>query len=106
MKKLIGMVSIFVLSLFASSVFASEPQMEQSIWDEPQATLETSQEPVLEDSQSAVEQFAVWPFESIEKKSPEDTGGGIDKVNVDQSVDEDGMTSFLIGLDDPIVESD
>jgi hypothetical protein len=98
MKKLIGIVGVFVLSLFMSSAFASEQPMEQLIVEEPQAT--------QEESQSALDRFAVWPFESVEKKSPEETGGAIEIVNVDQSVDADGKTHFLTELDDPTVESD
>lgn len=98
MKKLIGIVSIFVLSLFASSVFSSEPQLEQPFEEESQAT--------QEESQSALDKLAVWPFESVEKKSQEDTGGNIDKVTVDQSVDEDGQTHKLVDTEDPSVQSD
>jgi len=97
MKKLIGVISVIFLSLMLSSAFASEPPVEQSM-EETQAT--------LPESQSALERFAVWPFESIEKKSQEETAGAIDNVKVDQSADDDGKTYAVIGIDDPIVESD
>ncbi|MDH3257031.1 MAG: hypothetical protein OEM27_05390 [Nitrospinota bacterium] len=98
MKKLISVVSIFVLSLFMSSAFAAEPPMEQPLAEEPQA--------IMPQSDSVLERFAVWPFESIEGKSPEETAGAIDNVKVDQSVDADGKTHSVTGIDDPIAESD
>lgn len=98
MKRLMSVFSIFVLSLFMSTAFAGEPPMEEIILEESQA--------IQQEIQSVHERFAVWPFESIEAKSPEETVGVIDNVKVDQSVDADGKTQFLVELDDPTYESD
>ncbi len=98
MKKLLGIISIFVLSLFVSSAFAGESSMKDMVEEQPQAT--------LEESQSALDRFAVWPFESIEQKSQDETAGTIDSVKVDQSADADDKIHSVTGIDDPIVESD
>ncbi len=103
MKKLMSVVSIFVLSLFMGSAYAAEPPMEEPTLN-PSQVLEPME--ATEESGSALDRFAVWPFESIEKKSQEETAGAIDNVKMDQSVDDDGKTHDVIGIDDPSVESD
>ena len=102
MKKLISVISIFVLSLFMGSAYAAEPPMEQPTLNPSQA-MESME---ATESGSALDRFAVWPFESIEMKSQEETAGAIDNVKVDQSADDDGKTHDVIGIDDPSVESD
>lgn len=92
MKKLIGVVSVMFLGLFLSSAMASETPMEEQS--------QANQPAIQEESQSALEKFAVWPFEAIEKNSGNEAKNTIDSVKVDLSQDVDGKTYFPVQDDE------